>query len=265
MSKTNFLVTRDQVLQHVRYDPESGSLTYVTGGHKRKAGDPVPAAQNVVNILGSSYSKLKLIWLIQAGKWPDGKVNYKDFGCGDLRWEALASGVGPKGVELTQARLMEVLSYDHESGVFTWKISPGSSAKKGDEAGSANAAGYTLIRVDGTLYLAHRLAFLFMSGEMPPDLVDHINCDKGDNRWINLRHATQSENQQNRKKAQSNNKSSGLLGVYWSQQNEAWAAKAVVDGIQYHAGTHQTPEEAHQAYLTKKAVVHPYGTLSASC
>ena len=85
---------------------------------------------------------------------------------------------------LTAERLREVLDYDPDTGVFTRKVRTASSVKVGDVAGSLNGKGYIRIRVDGRLYFAHRLAWLYVHGEWPVDQVDHINGIKNDNRIV---------------------------------------------------------------------------------
>jgi hypothetical protein len=261
MAKTNYDITREQVLEHLSYDGDSGELVYLKDGFKRKAGDPVPIASNVINILGSSYSKMKLIWLIVHGEWPSRKINTRDFGSKDCSKESLTQGGGMLGRELCHERLHEVLDYNQDSGIFTWKISMSSTGRKGAEAGVIGPDGYRKIRADGRLYTAHRLAFLYMTGAWPEDRIDHIDGIRDNNAWVNLRQADASENAQNQYKAQSNNKSSGLLGVYFDKDKSAYGAKVNLHGKQHHAGFHPSPEEAHQAYLQLKKKLHPFGML----
>ena len=90
---------------------------------------------------------------------------------------------------LTAARLRELLQYDPETGVFTRLVKTSNGIKVGDVAGTADARGYILIRVDGWLHLAHRLAWLHMTCEWPKGMIDHINGVRDDNRWSNLRRA----------------------------------------------------------------------------
>lgn len=261
MGKTNYEITREQVLEHLSYDGDSGELVYLKDGFRRKTGDPVPITANVINILGSSYSKMKLIWLIVYGEWPARKINTRDFGSGDCSIASLAQGGSMIGQELSQGRLKEVLRYDRESGVFTWKISMSSTGQKGAEAGVIGTDGYRKIRIDRRLYTAHRLACLYMTGAWPKDRIDHIDGSKDNNAWINLRQADASENAQNQYKAQSNNKATGLLGVYFNKERSAYGAKVNLQGRQHHAGYHSSPEEASQAYLHLKKKLHPFSML----
>lgn len=100
---------------------------------------------------------------------------------------------------LTQSRLKDYLHYDPETGVWTWlNPLPHSKMKRGDVAGRLTSQGRRQIRIAGGFYYASRLAWLYMTGEHPVDQVDHMNGTKDDDRWVNLREATQSENSFNR-------------------------------------------------------------------
>jgi len=98
---------------------------------------------------------------------------------------------------MNQARLRELMDYNPETGDFTWKETRG-PAKKGATAGSPCNKGYIVIGIEGKVYKAHRLAWLYMTGDWPTDQLDHRNRDKGDNRWANLREASNQENCLNR-------------------------------------------------------------------
>lgn len=134
---------------------------------------------------------------------------------------------------ITQARLKEILRYDPSTGVFTWRVSKG-RAKAGSVAGTFDAGGYRLIMVDGKRYKAHRLAFIYIEGNLPPDKVDHISQNPADNRWRNLRPATQSENMRNATRYTNN--TSGFTGVYWHKQRGKWHVTAKIDGKSNYLG-----------------------------
>lgn len=155
---------------------------------------------------------------------------------------------------------MELLDYSPETGVFVWRVDRSPRHKAGMEAGSLNTKGYVQIMIDQRNYLAHRLAWLYMTGLWPDDQVDHINHDKTDNRWSNLRPANDSQNQQNKPPTRRSG-SSGLLGVTWSKAAGKWASQIKIEGRRIHLGLHETKEAAHQAYVNAKRELHPYGNL----
>ena len=126
----------------------------------------------------------------------------------------------------TEKRLKELLNYDPITGLFIRVVKRG-PFKKGAIAGSVND-GYVCIQIGKKSYKAHRLAFLYMTGSMPVNQVDHINRIRSDNRWENLRDVTHAENQHNTV-AQSNSKS-GIKGVY--KNGNSWTAQIeiIVEG-----------------------------------
>lgn len=160
----------------------------------------------------------------------------------------------PTMADLTQARLREVLNYDPETGVFTWKISKsGGHIKSGRLAGSANSKGYIQIKFEGVSYKAHRLAWLYMTGRWPAEEIDHEDLDKGNNRWSNLREATQSQQVANRPVLKSSR--SGLKGIRLCKHSGKWWARIRVQNKRVSLGCFDTPEAAHAAYC-RAAVKH---------
>lgn len=127
---------------------------------------------------------------------------------------------------ITQQRLREVLSYDGETGAFVRLVDSGTS-RVGDLAGCKRPDGYHYISVDGVQHLAHRLAFLYVHGELPAHHIDHIDRDRSNNRISNLRPATVSQNILNSKTSKKN--TSGHKGVYWSKVRSKWVAQICVD------------------------------------
>lgn len=154
---------------------------------------------------------------------------------------------------LTADELKALLSYEPETGDFTWKIRRGRTALAGSKAGFLRADGYMQIKVCGRAYLSHRLAWLYMTGEWPQFEIDHINGGLVDNRWANLRDVDHRVNTQNRRRAHSNNKS-GLIGA--SPHKHYFRAKIAVNGKTHSLGLYKTAAEAHAAYLSAKRRLH---------
>ena len=142
----------------------------------------------------------------------------------------------------------ELLSYNPDTGFFTWKVKVAKNIKVGDKAGSENNHGYIQIQVNGKLLLAHRLSWYFIHNELP-NVIDHINHTKDDNRIINLRFCTQAENLRNQGK-QSNN-TSGYKGVSWHKPSRKWVAKININGKRKYLGSFNCPKEASEAYENK--------------
>ena len=157
---------------------------------------------------------------------------------------------------LTQARLKELLRYDQETGIFTRLVRTASWVKVGDTAGCQHNCGYLKIGVSGKEYLAHRLAWLYMTGRWPSEEIDHRNGMREDNRWLNLREATTSENAQNLA-VRSNNKS-GLTGVIWYARYKKWQAQIQSRGQQTYLGRFEDKHAAYAAYLAAKAQLHTF-------
>ena len=148
--------------------------------------------------------------------------------------------------------LRSVLSYNELTGEFRW-LRASNRGKLNALAGCPHNEGYITIKLDGRVYLAHRLAFMWMTGEWPKHSVDHINGIRTNNAWANLRDVTQLLNAQNRTKGTGK---SGFLGVSWSKKASKWVAQIKANGNAKFLGYYQTPESAHQAYLAAKRVMH---------
>ena len=156
-------------------------------------------------------------------------------------------------------RVRELLDYDPETGLFTWKVNRG-SAKVSCVAGSKNSKGYLLIEIDRKKCQAHRLAWLFCYGSWPKNMIDHVNGDRTDNRVNNLREATVDQNLQNLHKAYKTS-STGLLGVCKHACGK-FQANIRIPGKRLYLGLFNTPEEAHRAYIKAKIRLHPFNTMS---
>ena len=158
---------------------------------------------------------------------------------------------------LSQQRLKELLEYNQETGLFTNRVQRNSHAKKGGVAGTKTKYGYISIQIDKKLYLAHRLAWLYVYGEFPEKSLDHINEIKDDNRLVNLRLATRQENGHNISILRITNKS-GFIGVSWNKKPKKWLASIAINGKNKHLGLFNTPEEASEVYLKAKRELHPF-------
>lgn len=153
--------------------------------------------------------------------------------------------------------LKDSISYDPATGIFVY-LKANNRKNVGDLVGYLRNDGYYEVTFKSNRYRLHRLAWLLTYGEMPNKHIDHINGNRSDNRIVNLREATVSENLQNQKKATSRNKL-GVLGV--SYKKGAYEPKIKVNGKALYLGRFQSIEEASEAYLKAKRLHHSYNTL----
>ena len=157
---------------------------------------------------------------------------------------------------ISPQQLREILHYDPKTGGLTWKAygSPQRVAKYAGKPAftSVDSTGYRQGRVLGRKYYAHRVAYALTTGSWPEECVDHINGDRLDNRWSNLRAATLSQNGANRRKVRG---ASAFLGVH-KHGSGRWAASVQKDGKREHLGLFSSEVEASRAYQTAAMRVH---------
>jgi hypothetical protein len=155
---------------------------------------------------------------------------------------------------VTVERLQQVLSYNSQTGVVSWKANSGiwGRLKAGSTAGYKDPSGYISIRIDDTLYKAHRLAWALHYGSFPNQGIDHLDGDPSNNKIDNLRQADQFVNNQNRR----DKKTSKTLGTYFCANRNVWQAYITVRREHFFIGSYKTQEEAHQAYIDVKRAVH---------
>lgn len=157
---------------------------------------------------------------------------------------------------ITQEYLKSVVNYDPETGIFLMRpqyVSPDGKYRNGRKphgvVGGSNGLGYLVTSFNGKNYLLHRLAFLYMTGKTPR-FVDHINGNRSDNRWENLRACTHQQNCSNIKYVRSK---PGFKGVFESPRANGVKYRAAIGHKKKRIwlGTFDTPEEAHAAYIAK--------------
>ena len=155
---------------------------------------------------------------------------------------------------ISQELVRELFDCPPEGGlVWKKKTNALSRAKIGEQAGCRYKDGYIIVLLKKCPIPAHRIIFLWHHGWLPPT-IDHINGIKDDNRIENLRAATYSQNNMNRK---SDANCHGLKGVSYSTYNKRrFRATITVNGKYIHIGVFDTAQEAHEAYCQKAKELH---------
>ena len=160
-------------------------------------------------------------------------------------------------MDLTRKRLKTLLRYNPKNGVWIWRVWRGGKAVVGSQAGRYNTDGYLQICVDGRRYVSSRLAWFYMKGRWPSKEIDHKDTNFKNDKWNNLRLATDSQNQANRGPSRLN--SSGVRSVYArvSGGKLKWGAAVAKNKKRHYLGLFSVKADAVHAY--KEAAIRLHG------
>ena len=157
---------------------------------------------------------------------------------------------------ITLERVKELLHYEPTTGIFTWKCSRGNNRiKAGSRAGSVYPTGYRFIGIDNTDYAESRLAWLYVHGVFPTQVIDHIDGYRDNNRISNLRDVSQADNVKAFRTLGANNKT-GFTGVGFFKRDNRYRAYIGLNNKFIHLGYFDTAEEASIAYQGAKLKLH---------
>lgn len=151
-------------------------------------------------------------------------------------------------MNITAEQLKQYLHYNPDDGSFTRILKDGSTGR------IYRKQNYLTITINDKSHSAHRLAWLYMTGEWPSNFIDHINRDPSDNRWCNLRIASYAEN--NRNKSIGIDNTSGYKGVNWHKHKNKWRSEIKVNKKAIHLGYYDNKEEAAEAYIQAAKKYH---------
>jgi len=169
---------------------------------------------------------------------------------------------GERTKVLTVERLRQIMDYDRETGVFTWRARPVTSKYEkiwntryaGTAAGTVDAIGRIVISVDGRLYKAHRLAWLYVTGAWPDRTVDHKDINPANNRWDNLRLATKAQQNMNQHLRKDN--VSGVRGVSYDSARDKHLVQIYAGGKLVFVKKFDSFDEAVEAANAARAEAH---------
>lgn len=153
---------------------------------------------------------------------------------------------------LTYEEVSRLLRVDPETGELVWLEDRGGTAAAGSVAGLKRGNEYRQVKINGIKYSAHRIVWLIIHGAWPTDEIDHKNGVKDDNRPVNLRVVSHSENHKNQKRPSNN--TTGVAGV--CKRGKRYQAQIVVNNVRIHIGFFDTVKEATRA---RRAAERKYG------
>lgn len=159
----------------------------------------------------------------------------------------------------TAERVRELFDYDPDEGVLIW-VAPGKGRRVGDAVTCRDRGGYVCVKVDQVKLYAHRVIWLWMTGEWPESEVDHEDRVRHNNAWLNLRHATPKQQAENRKLYV--NSTSGASGVRWHQGKDKWVAYISHLGAYVWLGAHDTLIDAVAARLRAERTLYTHSPLN---
>lgn len=154
--------------------------------------------------------------------------------------------------------LRRAFNYNPDTGSLAYRVDAGrwGRFKAGTEVGHIKKAdGYLSVNFNRQTCVGHRLIWALMTGAWPRHMIDHINGDRADNRWCNLRPSDPFHNRQNQRKP-SRNSLIGVLGVSHGSAVGSYRASITANGVKMKLGTFYSIEDAHQAYLDAKRRLH---------
>ncbi len=154
---------------------------------------------------------------------------------------------------ITAKRLKQILHYDPETGIWTRIVKTNRNIIAGKVAGTIGSYGYRIISLDYEQYRSARLAWFYVYGKWPRGQIDHVNGDRLDDRIKNLRDVSVRVNRQNMREC-TGRSTTGFLGV--ERSHGKFLARLTVDGNRHYLGRFDTPQEAHEVYVSAKRKLH---------
>lgn len=266
MATKDSKLTQARLKELLHYSPETGVFTWLTRRGRSLAGDVAGSSRDggriTIYVDNRPHEAGRLAWLYVHGEFPQKDIRRKNKNPSDNRIDNFFDPrlPAPKVIHdpLTAARLRELVKYDPITGIFTRNVIVWKVGKVGEVIGHLNKTGRIEVSVEGKIYLAHRLAWMYVSGEWPSQEIDHIDGNPSNNKISNLRDISRTGNAQNKRKAQANS-ITGILGV--TKHHRKWQASITIDKKAIFLGSFENKELAQKAYIDAKRIMHAGCTL----
>lgn len=237
---------------------EDSMLKWKINGKRHKVGDVVGSCKGKycrVKIEGKSYYIHRLVYLLHYKKLEKSAIIHKDGNPHNNDIKNLQLYSPPNIEKVDQDALLEMFLYDEDRGVLiNRQYRAGGKVKKGTDAANPHHTGYRYVLIKNKNYAEHRLVYMYHHGSIPKNLViDHIDGNPSNNRIENLRLATLSQNQYNRKNLST---SKCKKGVSYHTTTGKYVSAITVDTHKIYLGLYLTEEEAHEAYKVASSKYH---------
>lgn len=243
-------LTYEQADALFTYDAHTGSIYWKEGRRKGKRASTKSHSGYRVNIKGRQTQVSHIIWLFETKEWPEKDIKYINGDMFDNRFSNMILGARKptkKPVQHTYEYLSAAIKYDPETGHLY--------STHGNRVGYKCKDGYMQVTLpDGSQRKSHRIAWMLMTGSYPNQLIDHIDGDKTNNKWNNLRSVTYSQNGMNSKHRSSN--TSGSKGVSFCKQYGKWEAYIWRDNKKHNLGYYDDKSSAAAAYAEASKEMH---------
>lgn len=237
------MITKKELKNVIKYERSTGKFFYKITISRNKKGNEAGhllKGKKYITLDYRRYNAAKLAWLYVYGEYPKEYLEHINGDYSDLRIKNLKKSV-PQ--EVTYERLREILEYNPITGIFTWILNI--AGKKGRAGYQCKSNGYRFIVIDKKRYTEGRLAWFYMEGYWPEKDIDHINRNRSDNRWCNLRHISKSCNSRNQ--GVKSNNTSGVTGVYYNKNAGKWQSYLNIESKNKYLGIFRYKNDAVMA------------------
>lgn len=249
-------ITKELLEDLFIYDKEKGELFWRndhTGKIKtgRKAGCKIHSGF-VVRVRGKLLRLSKMIWCLETGIYPNRTIKTRDGNVHNTVFENLYIADNPP-----RKRVQRTVTFEDVKGAFKYNPEDGVFSFIEEERNSRirlTVEGYVSCSFMGSSHFVHRLIWLYMTGAYPKKMIDHIDGNRSNNKWDNLREADSHQNGCNCVITKSN--ATGYKNVMRDKNSGLYKSHIMVHGKQHHLGYFDNPVDAYEAFVKASKDLH---------